>query len=299
MQRFIIGNLLKPSTLKKILGFVIMISTPLISIAQDWHVGATAGISNYSGDLNEKRIDFRYTRPMIGLLVKKDINRYLTLRAGASFGMVAADDKTNTSIALQSRNLSFSSPIWEGHLGAELNLFDIDEKGFTPYIFGGVALFSFYPTAKDSSGSKVRLRRLSTEGQGLPQYPERGNQYSLYQVSIPFGAGFKYLFTDRLTLGFEIGLRATFTDYLDDVSTTYVDQNTLLLERGQLAVDYAYRGDEPGNKGIPGTYPLDGAQRGSAKYKDWYTFTGLTIMYRLGGGDGGRRTTNFSKCFKM
>lgn len=285
--------------MKKILGFVLMLSTPIFTYAQDWHVGLIGGISNYSGDLTEKRVDFKYTRPMVGLQVKRDINRFLTLRAGFSFGMIAGADSTNTSTALLARNLSFRSPIWEGHVGAELNILDIDDKGFTPYIFAGVGLFSFYPTTRDSLGNKIALRRLSTEGQGLPQYPERGNQYALHQISIPFGVGFKYIFTEKLTLGIETGLRATFTDYLDDVSTTYVDQNTLLQERGQLAVDFAYRGDEWNGKfqGNP-NYPMDGAQRGSAKYKDWYVFTGISVMYRIGGNSGGR-TTNFSRCPRM
>jgi hypothetical protein len=91
---------------------------------------------------------------------------------------------------------------------------------------------------------------------------------------------------DQWTVGFEIGLRPTITDYLDDVSTTYVDQNTLLAYRGQQAVDMAYRGDEVGGKLTPGTYPADGSPRGSAKYKDWYSFSGFTITYRLGGGSG-------------
>jgi hypothetical protein len=285
--------------LKKLIGFVLFISAPFISKAQDWHVGLIGGITNYSGDLSEKRVDFRYTRPMVGLMVKKDMNRYLTLRAGFSFGMIAGADSTNSSIDLQARNLSFRSNVWEGQLGAEWNILDIDDKGFTPYIFGGVAVFSFYPWAKDAAGNKVPLRRLSTEGQGLPQYPERGNQYSLHQVAIPFGAGFKYLFTDRWTVGVEIGLRPTFTDYLDDVSTGYIDQNTLLAERGQQAVDMAYRGDEVGHKMTPGVYPPDGSQRGSAKYKDWYSFSGITVMYRFGSGGDGRRSTNFSRCFRM
>lgn len=285
--------------MKKIIGFVLLLAAPFVSKSQDWHVGGIAGISNYSGDLSEKRVDFGYTRPMLGLLVKRDINRFLTLRAGFSWGMAAGDDKSNSDPALQRRNLSFSTHLWEGHLGAELNILDIDDKGFTPYVFGGVALFSFYPYAKDSLGNKVPLRRLSTEGQGLPQYPERGNQYALHQISIPFGVGFKYIFTDRLTLGLEIGLRPTFTDYIDDVSTTYIDQNTLLAERGQKAVDWAWRGDEPNKTGFTGNYPVDGTQRGSAKYKDWYTFSGITVMYRIGSSGGGRRSTNFSRCFKM
>ncbi|MGX5816642.1 type IX secretion system protein PorG [Chitinophaga lutea] len=283
--------------MKKIIGFVLILSAPFTSKAQDWHVGGILGISNYSGDLSEKRIDFRYTRPMVGIMVKRDINRFLTLRAGFSYGNIAGADSTNRDTSLMARNLSFRSNIWEGQLGAELNILDIDDKGYTPYVFAGVSLFSFYPWAKDAAGNKVPLRRLSTEGQGMPQYPERGNQYALHQVSIPFGAGFKYLFTDRWTIGIEVGLRATFTDYLDDVSTTYIDQNTLLAERGQQAVDMAYRGDEV-TKLFPGTYPLDGTQRGSAKYKDWYVFSGLTFMYRLGGSDGLKKT-NFSRCFKM
>ncbi|WP_423735430.1 DUF6089 family protein [Chitinophaga caseinilytica] len=281
--------------MKRITGIVLLLAAPFVSKSQDWHIGGTAGISNYNGDLTEKRVDFTTTGPMIGLLVKRDVNRWLTLRGGFTFGLIKADDKNNSEASLKARNLSFRSPIWEGHLGAELNILDIDDRGFTPYVFGGVALFSFYPTAKDSSGARVPLRRLSTEGQGLPQYPERGGQYALHQISIPFGVGFKYLLTDRFTIGLELGLRPTFTDYLDDVSTTYVDYNTLLAERGQTAVDWAWRGDEVHG----GSYPLDGAKRGSAKYKDWYTFTGITFLYRLGGSSGGHRSTNFSKCFRM
>ncbi len=54
------------------------------------------------------------------------------------------------------------------------------------------------------------------------------------------------------------------------MSTNYVDQAMLLANRGQRAVDMAYRGDEL--KGGAG-YPTDGSQRGSAKNKDWYYFS--------------------------
>ena len=42
-------------------------------------------------------------------------------------------------------------------------------------------------------------------------------------VSVPFGVGLKYSLNERLNIGFEIVHRFTNTDYLDDVSTTYVD----------------------------------------------------------------------------
>ena len=82
----------------------------------------------------------------------------------------------------------------------------------------------------------------------------------------------------HLIAGFEIGLRKTITDYLDDVSKGYADYNTLLAHYGQRTVDYAYRGTS--------TYPVEGYPRGSAKYDDWYVFTGLTLSYRFGSGRG-------------
>ncbi|MCW3466467.1 type IX secretion system protein PorG [Chitinophaga nivalis] len=267
-----------------VLGLLFM-AVPFIGFAQDWHVGAFLGISNYSGDLTKQRVDLKYTRPAIGLLVRRDINRYFSVRAGFTWGIVTAADSTSSDKALQARNLSFRSNIFEGSLIGEFNFFDIEEKGFTPYVFAGVAGFGFDPTAKDQSGNKIRLRPLGTEGQGLSQYPSR-QPYDLFTIAIPFGAGFKAILNDTWTLGFEIGFRPTMTDYLDDVSTNYVDKNTLQAYRGQRSVDMAFRGDEVSGKNIPGTYPADGTKRGSDKYKDWYGFTGVTITYRLGGGNG-------------
>ncbi|HVI49434.1 MAG TPA: DUF6089 family protein [Chitinophaga sp.] len=265
---------------------LLFMAVPFFSFAQDWHVGAFVGISNYSGDLVKQKVDMRYSRPSLGLLVRKDINRYLTIRAAFTWGIATGADSTSKQADLVARNLSFKTNIFEGSLIAELNFLDIEEKGFTPYVFAGVAGFGFDPTAKDQSGNKVRLRPLGTEGQGLPQYPDR-QPYDLFSFSFPFGAGVKAILNDKWTLGFEIGLRPTLTDYLDDVSRTYVDQNTLLAYRGQKSVDMAYRGDEVTAKGTtPGTYPPDGTTRGSAKYKDWYSFSGVTITYRLGGGNG-------------
>jgi len=273
---------------------LLFLAIPFFSMAQDWHVGAFLGISNYSGDLVEKKVDLKYTRPALGILVRKDFNRYFSLRGAITYGVAAGADSTNANSALVARNLSFRSRIIEFALIGELNFLDIDEKGFTPYVFAGIAGFGFDPQAKDQSGNWVRLRRLGTEGQGLPQYPDR-LPYDMFTVSIPFGVGFKALLSDRWTLGFEVGFRPTITDYLDDVSKTYVDQNTLLAYRGQASVDMAYRGDEAG-KFTPGTYPVDGAKRGSDKYKDWYGFTGFTITYRLGNGGNPWGRVNATRC---
>ncbi|WP_343691419.1 DUF6089 family protein [Chitinophaga sp.] len=255
----------------------LFVCLPAAAFGQYWQVGGALGISNYSGDLSQSRVDMRYTRYHIGLFVKRDLSPHITLGAGATYARVAGADSTNKAIELKNRNLSFRSPILEAHVRLELNLFDIDDKGWTPYVFGGVGVFSFYPTTRDANGDVIKLRALNTEGQGLAAYPDR-KQYSLTSVSIPFGAGVKFLIRDNLVAGFEVGLRKTFTDYLDDVSKGYADYNTLLATYGLRTVRYAYRG--------PGPYPVEGFPRGSQKYDDWYVFTGFTLAYRFGGASG-------------
>jgi hypothetical protein len=109
-------------------------------------------------------------------------------------------------------------------------------------------------------------------------YPDR-KPYSLTQFNFPFGGGIRFRVTDGVVLAWEIGLRKTTTDYLDDLSTTYVDQFALLSERGQTAVDLAWRGDETKNN--PQLYPPDGTVRGGPKFKDWYYFSGITATFNL------------------
>jgi hypothetical protein len=48
-------------------------------------------------------------------------------------------------------------------------------------------------------------------------------EYSLTQLEIPMGGGFKFYLNESFYVGFEILHRKTFTDYIDDVSTKYID----------------------------------------------------------------------------
>ncbi|MEI9957878.1 MAG: hypothetical protein WDM90_16620 [Ferruginibacter sp.] len=63
---------------------------------------------------------------------------------------------------------------------------------------------------------------MHTEGQGFLEYPDK-KIYSLHQIAIPVGAGLKYELSQMITLRAEYIYRILNTDYLDDVSTTYVN----------------------------------------------------------------------------
>lgn len=137
-------------------------------------------------------------------------------------------------------------------------------------------MFYYNPTAKDENGVRKKLRKLHTEGQTLVGTRK---QYGSLSVCIPLGIAFKYTVNKKLSLALEYGIRYTFTDYIDDVSKTYVDKDLLAKQpNGQLAVKMANRTpNTPGNEHI--TAP--GAQRGNPKYNDAYMFGIFSLNYKL------------------
>ena len=138
---------------------------------------------------------------------------------------VGASDQYNKP-DLVFRNLSFQNNITEWNLLAEYTFLGYHTKEIFSVSVCGIAVFHNNPYAYDTLGQKTYLRPLSTEGEGLPQYPGQ-KPYSQTQFSIPFGGGIKFRMSESVVLGWELGFRKTFTDYIDDVSTFYVDKTVL------------------------------------------------------------------------
>ncbi|MBX5438433.1 MAG: hypothetical protein IRZ29_02695 [Thermoflavifilum sp.] len=246
--------------------------------AQDRSIGLLLGLSNYTGDLQYRRYTFKEAHPAVGIFYDQELSAHIALRGMLSYATISGDDRYGKDSTTILRNLSFQSHIEELQVNLRYQLWDLHEKGFTPYGFVGLAVFHFNPTALDTNGQRVSLRPLSTEGEGLAAYPDR-KPYALTQLAIPFGGGLLWAISPRVRLGLELGLRKTFTDYLDDVSKTYVDQATLQAAKGPLAVRMAYRTNQlPGHQSDP--YPPDGTPRGG-KYKDWYYYTAITVSVTL------------------
>jgi Domain of unknown function (DUF6089) len=257
---------------------------PLGAIAQrGLYLDISGGFSNYQGDLQESRFTTEQARFAFALGARYNITKAFALRSNIMLAGIAASDKYNKKQVLRERNLNFKSRITEINLLLDYTLFDLNNNRISPYIFAGVAVFHFNPYTLDSTGSKFYLKPLSTEGQGLAAYPGKKN-YHLTQLSIPFGGGIRWRLGDNMMLSYEIGLRKTSTDYLDDVSSRYVDQTTLAAERGAKAVELAYRGNEKG--GPP--YPAEGVIRGGEQYKDWYYVSGITLSIGINSNKGFR-----------
>ena len=264
--------------------------------------GLFLGASNYMGDLTKGLVPpLNRTGPAIGMLTRFELNPYWSFKASAIYGRISGSDEDYGSDAFRERrNLSFESGIFDVSTHLEWNFLGYQStrstNAWSPYLFGGVAVFKYNPKAQfnyvpglhDASlagqdGDMVELQPLGTEGQETKQFNDR-KYYSLTQVAIPFGFGIKAQLDRNWAIGFEMGFRKTFTDYIDDVSKDYVDYQIVRGTHGHLANAFRDRAEENGFPPFEdGDVNGPGVARGNEKTKDWYSLTGVTITYRIYG----------------
>ena len=245
---------------------------PFVASAQNFHFSGRLGVASYQGDLKAKAVSLSQSSLLFSLGARYDLSEHLSGRTYFTLSSLHADDKNGTA-SMQARNLNFKTKLFDWEATAQYNIFSLNDRWWTPYVFAGIGLFHYKPYTTDANGDKVNLKPLSTEGEG---FVNGVKNYKLMQISMPLGFGAEYSLNEDMRIGLEFGYRKTFTDYLDDVSGVYVDQTALLNARGQTAVDLAWRGDE--KTGNP--YPAAGTSRGNATNKDGYYYVALTYTVR-------------------
>lgn len=290
--------------MKKIIVLTFALLLGSAAYAQRHEVGLFLGSSYYNGDLNTSA-PFLMAQPAGGVAYRYVLNPRWAFKFNGYLGTVEGNDAFNPDAGLRSRNLHFKSMVLEFAGNMEFNFLKFvpgsDRDRFTPFIFGGLSVFRFNPKSQ-FQGDWYYLQPLGTEGQGTTAYPDR-KSYSLVSVGIPFGLGVKFSLGQSTVMGFEWGMRKTFTDYLDDVSKTYADPTVLWSENTQAAMLFGNRSAENDailiglqlsaetGKGVAEdltTYagmmsPMTGQQRGDESNKDWYSFVGITFTFQIKG----------------
>ena len=238
------------------------------------------GTMNYIGDLNNQSA-FSTLHGAAGMGLRTRLDNRWAVRVEAAYGSISCEKDY-----IVRRNLSFKSNILEVAALAEFNFRPFGpgatESAWTPYLFGGIGVFHYNPMAQytdnDGNAQWIALQPLHTEGQGTSVYPER-RPYGLVQICMPFGVGVKVRFNKTFSLTAEYGFRKTWTDYLDDVSTTYVDRALLEDEvlEGAMAARMADRSGEVES----GYVNVPGIKRGDDALKDWYAFMRVSIGVNL------------------
>lgn len=253
------------------------LSVPFLTTGQGFRngkseLGIAAGAANYHGDL-AREIVLKESKPMFGILYRRNLSGYFAYRLQASYASIAGSDKNFAEYSY--RNLSFKTNLFEISNKLEFNYFkygmNVRDKRYTPYVFTGINFFFFNPKAK-LENNDVSLRDLNTEGQGF----DNKKNYGTFLPSIPIGVGYKQNIKDNWVIGFEVGFRKTFTDYLDDVRGEYPDYERMNNEKGLANATMSHA--HTINNHPPAT---PGAMRGDPALKDWYIFACFTISYRF------------------
>lgn len=229
------------------------------------------GLAAYYGDLCDNFFCYKF-RPHVNAGAYWRYNPRFSFRADLYYLRMYGNDANGDNSV---RNLHFRSNNFELAAAVVYDLIPWQKihykrSNYTPYVFAGVGLLYFNPQA-ELNGQWHALRPLQTEGV----------KYSPITVSTPFGGGVRLKLNPFMDITFELGYRKTFSDYLDDVSTTYVNNASL----SGVAADLADRTHELGF--IPNENPNDplhwaeGHKRGNPDRKDGYFMFGAKFEYML------------------
>jgi hypothetical protein len=253
-------------------------------------LGDLGGLDKIGTDFSPVDVEFVLTRPAFSLAYRYKFAKNFNVHTSFNYLLVAGDDKLTSDPYRNNRNLNFKSNIFEFAVRAELSLFKSKvghrygikktltrrHKGGTKefILFVGVGGFYFNPKGKNPiTGKYENLYSLHTEGQGLANGPK---QYKRVALSIPIGAAWRMTLNKLWCVGIELNYRKTFTDYIDDVSTTYYNKAALFNGYGATSVTMA----DPSLGDIPGATSPNGdgtgAQRGD-KEKDSYMSLQITV----------------------
>lgn len=228
------------------------------------------GLSSYYGDLCDNFDCMRF-RPNIQAGIQYRISESIALRSEFSVFRLYGSDEGGV---YEKRNLSFRSDNWELNAVAIYDLYHhykmyIKRHLFSPYGFVGIGVLGYSPKAK-YDGEWYKLRPLLTESGKV------GGTYGKMAFSVPYGGGVRYKLSPHTTLSFEIGYRWTFTDYLDDVSTTYPNVNALSGVEKALTDRSAEGGYTIAKNGI-----VEGRVRGNPDRNDGYFMFGIKVEHVL------------------
>ena len=261
--------------------FIISICSITTAKSQYLEYGLGIGGSVYWGDLNAPDFGSNLSNMNFAVqaMAKLNFSEYIAIKGNLLYGKLSGNDGNSFLEWQKQRNLSFNSTLIEFAVLGEFHVFGYnfgEENPLSPYITAGVGAFYFNPTTK-YKGTSYALQPLGTEGQGLPGFSSKYNRLS---IAIPFGAGVKFKVNDKVNFSVDILARKTFTDYIDDVSGSYVAYDELAAGNGEIAANLGNRIAEYLGQDEP-VIVETGRQRGGSDVQDYY-FTGMvTITFKL------------------
>jgi hypothetical protein len=250
--------------------------------AQNLKGGVFFGSSRYIGELNSKKSYAPANSIFTKVRSDNKILRFFDMKTSLTITKLSGDDSKSQEPTRINRNIHFRSNIIELANTFQFGLpigTNNDKKGrktflVSPYIAVGLGVFYFNPQAKYVDGRWYVLQPLGTEGQNI--IPTR-KKYSRIQFDLPLGIGLKYAINNKIEAEIEFKYRKTSTDYIDDVSTTYVDNDLIRAAKGEISAYFA----DPSLVYFPDQTDA-GKQRGDNNKNDTFSTFGISLIYNFG-----------------
>ena len=246
-------------------------------------LGDLGGLDRIGTDYSLADIDWRSTGVGGMLGYRYRFHPYWATTTSFNIGLLRGDDALTNEIIRNSRNLHFRSIIIELHQRLEIivlaneklgNRYSLSRhskkmknKNTQLYIFGGIGVSYFNPKAQ-LNGEWIKLRPLSTEGQG---FPDGAKETLPVTLTLPFGIGYRWGLGRMWRMGIEATYVKTFSDYIDDVHGTYYDSDFLAANVGAEAEYLSDPSVQNSN------WFAAGQQRGDDE-KDAYFYVNITFI---------------------
>lgn len=261
---------------------------------QYWSIGGSINANNYMGDivnnLNPASIDFKFTKPNIGVEVMRRMSPRMSVRGQAFWGRVKGNDNEHGRDGHDERNQRFVNDIREISVMGVFDLYEnrgtfLKRPDYTPYAIFGLGAFYHNPWMQQAADANGKTTGAKTSGTTFNSFDK--NKTSVIQAALIYGVGFRYKLAKQLDIALEMGWRLTTTDKLDGVYGNY-----------HAAEDYG--GNSSGTyDSQPDNYKLhnatghvfsdgeidNGAVKGKSGFakQDAYLVTGFHLTYILTG----------------
>lgn len=259
------------------------------------------GASNFLGDLGGRNtigthlspvdLEFPTTRPSFHLGYRFRFSKYFASTTVFQYAILKGDDALTNEPYRRNRNLRFRTHLFELSERIEFLFYGVDNTGYTSryrvpglkgkrlekvdgYVFSGITGFAYIPQGP-ANGGWENLRPLKTEGQGLPG---GGKSYGPFSWGVPIGIGFRIGLDPVWLFSVELSYTQTFTDYLDDVSGVYYDNDAIRDNYGSTSAYFA----DPSSGAFP-SWTSPGELRGDANHDDGYMFLNFSLIRDLEG----------------
>jgi uncharacterized protein DUF6089 len=177
--------------------FVLLIGISHYGVSQKRELGGGIGVLSYTGDLS-RNVLTNPIKPAGNVFYRFNMKDHFSIRVSFLAGKLSGTDAKPIDAFSVARSSSFNIFLYEFTTGIEYYFLDFRSKkasiNWSPYFYSGLGIF------------------------GMLGNDSKTATYSSVQLAIPLAFGIRYRATPKWSFSIEAGARATFFDYIDNIS---------------------------------------------------------------------------------